>query len=423
MSSFQEYYPELREIAGYLLHNPELGYKEYKTSKKVLAEIAKISTNIKIEHYCKTGLKVMFDNHCPKTIGIIAELDSLYQPGHKDADPETGAAQACGHYTQVTTALALINELMKNDRLNEFGTNLAFIFTPAEEFVDLNWRKKHKLAGDFTYFGGKQEAIKLGVFDDIDYCVSVHAIGEDFERRTIEINCDLAGFNFQYFDFFGKASHAAFAPEEGVNAQSIATLFTTALAFKRQQLKNPNQIRFNPVMIGDNTESINVIPDHVSMGTDIRYFDVEYAQQLMKQFNQAAEGCSLALGGNFKSETQVGYLPLRSNRDMNALVKNVFLRNDKISELIENRGYTMAAGDIGDVSYLMPTIQIGYGGWNGTIHGSDFKLVDPVFVLDIFPEFIFNSILEISNNLNKIRTYRRTNQEYLEQLNKMGAEK
>lgn len=423
MSSFQEYYPELQEIAEYLLHNPELGYKEYKTSKKVEAEIVKISTNIKVEHYCRTGLKVIFDNHRPKAIGIIAELDSLYQPAHKYADPETGAAQACGHYTQVTTALALINELVKNDRLKDFGTNLAFIFTPAEEFVDLNWRKRHKLAGDFTYFGGKQEAIKLGVFSDIDYCVSVHAIGEDFERRTIEINCDLAGFNFQYFDFFGKASHAAFAPESGINAQSIATLFTTTLAFKRQQLKNPNQIRFNPVMIGENTESINVISDHVSMGTDLRYFDVEYAQQLMKQFNQAAAGCSLALGGSFKSETQVGYLPLRSNRDMNMLVKNVFLNNDKISDLIENRGYTMAAGDIGDVSYLMPTIQIGYGGWNGTIHGCDFRLVDPIFVFDIFPEFVFNSILEISNNLNKIRFYHRARQEYLEQLNKMGAEK
>lgn len=282
MSSFQEYYPRMRELADYLLNNPELGYKEYKTSEAIEEAIHEITPMTKAEHFCNTGIKVVFNNHQTKTIGIIAELDSLYQPGHRNADSETGAAQACGHYTQVTIALALINELMKNDRLNEFGTNLAFIFTPAEEFVDLNWRKKHKLAGDFTYFGGKQEAIKLGVFDDIDYCVSVHAIGEDFERRTIEINCDLAGFNFQYFDFFGKASHAAFAPEEGVNAQSIATLFTTALAFKRQQLKNPNQIRFNPVMIGDNTESINVIPDHVSMGTDIRYFDVEYAQQLMK---------------------------------------------------------------------------------------------------------------------------------------------
>ena len=423
MSSFQEYYPELREIAGYLLHNPELGYKEYKTSKKVLAEITKISTNIKIEHYCKTGLKVMFDNHCPKTIGIIAELDSLYQPGHKDADPETGAAQACGHYTQVTTALALINELMKNDRLNEFGTNLAFIFTPAEEFVDLNWRKKHKLAGDFTYFGGKQEAIKLGVFDDIDYCVSVHAIGENFDQRTIEINCDLAGFNFQYFDFLGKASHAAFAPEAGINAQSIATLFTTALAFKRQQLKESNQIRFNPVRIGENTESINVIPDHIRMGTDLRYFDAEYAHQLMQQFTTAAAGCSSALGGNYQSEIQVGYLPLKSNRDMNALVKNTFLDSDEIPGLIENRGYTMAAGDIGDVSFLMPTIQIGYGGWNGTIHGVDFELVDPIFVLDLFPKFVFNCILKISNNLDKIEAYRRTKQEYLEELNKMGEVK
>lgn len=324
MSSFQEYYPRMRELADYLLNNPELGYKEYKTSEAIEEAIHEITPMAKAERFCNTGIKVVFNNHQTKTIGIIAELDSLYQPGHRNADSETGAAQACGHYTQVTIALAIMNELVKNKRIGDFGANLAFIFTPAEEFVDLEWRKKQKAEGKITYFGGKQEAIKLGVFDDVDYCVSVHAIGEDFERRTIEINCDLAGFNFQYFDFFGKASHAAFAPEEGVNAQSIATLFTTALAFKRQQLKNPNQIRFNPVMIGDNTESINVIPDHVSMGTDIRYFDVEYAQQLMKQFNQAAEGCSLALGGNFKSETQVGYLPLRSNRDMNALVKMYF---------------------------------------------------------------------------------------------------
>lgn len=94
--------------------------------------------------------------------------------------------------------------------------------SPSEEFVDLDWRQKQKDEGKLTYYGGKQEAIKQGVFDDIDYCVSVHAIGEQFKNRTIELNCDLAGFNFKYFDFYGKASHAAFAPEAGVNAQSIA---------------------------------------------------------------------------------------------------------------------------------------------------------------------------------------------------------
>ena len=100
----------------------------------------------------------MFNNHQTKTIGIIAELDSLYQPGHRNADSETGAAQACGHYTQVTIALAIMNELVKNKRIGDFGANLAFIFTPAEEFVDLEWRKKQKAEGKITYFGGKQEA-------------------------------------------------------------------------------------------------------------------------------------------------------------------------------------------------------------------------------------------------------------------------
>lgn len=419
MSSFQEYYPKLRELAGYLLHNPELGYKEYKTSKAIEEAIHEIVPTVKVEYFCNTGIKVVFNNHRAKTIGIIAELDSLYQPGHKYADSETGAAQACGHYTQVTTALAIMNELVKNSRLNEFGTNLAFVFTPAEEFVDLEWRKQQKAKGNLVYFGGKQEAIRQGIFDDIDYCISVHAIGENFDQRTIEINCDLAGFNFQYFDFYGKASHAAFAPEAGINAQSIATLFTNALALERQQIKNQNQIRFNPVILGDNTETINVIPDHVRMGTDLRYFNIDFAQHLMSQFKNAADGCSLALGGSYETETQVGYLPLKSSRSMNALVKRVFGMTDQIPNLIEDRGYTMAAGDIGDVSFLMPTIQIGYGGWNGTIHGSDFKLVDPVFVLDIFPGFVFRCILNISNNLDKIQNYHRTKEEYLTKLDKM----
>ncbi|MBT8938439.1 M20/M25/M40 family metallo-hydrolase [Lactobacillus delbrueckii subsp. bulgaricus] len=419
MSEFEKYYPKISNLSTKLLDNPELGFKEYQTSKLIEDEIKSISPSIKVEHYLGTGLKVIFDNHKPKTIGIIAEMDDLYQPKHFKANPETGAAHACGHYTQVGIALAMINEIVKAERLKEFGTNLAFIFTPAEEFVDLDWRQEQKAKHKLDYFGGKQEAIKQGLFDHINYCVSVHAIGEEFKQRTVEINCDLAGFNFKYFDFYGEASHAAFAPESGVNAQSIATLFTTALALQRQQIKNPNRIRFNPVVIGENTESINVIPDHVKMGSDLRFFDIKYVQSLMKKFDQAAQGCASALGGKAKITTQVGYLPLHSNREMNALVKDTFLQEDRIPGLIENRGYTMAAGDIGDVGFIMPTIQIGYGGWTGTIHGSDFKLIDPEFVLKIFPEFVFNSTLNISNHLEKIDEYHHTKREYLKALKKM----
>ena len=85
MSSFQEYYPRMRELADYLLNNPELGYKEYKTSEAIEEAIHEITPMVKVEHFCTTGIKVVFNNHQTKTIGIIAELDSLYQPGHRNA--------------------------------------------------------------------------------------------------------------------------------------------------------------------------------------------------------------------------------------------------------------------------------------------------------------------------------------------------
>ncbi|MBA1394336.1 carboxypeptidase, partial [Lactobacillus sp. XV13L] len=147
MSNFQKKYPKIAEIADFLLHNPELGYKECKTSERIEDEIHQISPRLKVEHYLKTGLRVTLPNNKQKTIGIIAEMDSLYQPNHKLADANTGAAQACGHYTQVTTALAIMNEVVANHRLEDFGANLAFIFTPSEEFVDLAWRKQQKETG------------------------------------------------------------------------------------------------------------------------------------------------------------------------------------------------------------------------------------------------------------------------------------
>lgn len=57
MSSFQEYYPRMRELADYLLNNPELGYKEYKTSEAIEEAIHEITPMVKVEHFCNTGIK------------------------------------------------------------------------------------------------------------------------------------------------------------------------------------------------------------------------------------------------------------------------------------------------------------------------------------------------------------------------------
>lgn len=420
MNSYAEYYPKAREIADKIFNHPELGWKEHATSELVEAEIQRLNPNITIEHFCGTGLQVRFDQGRDRTIAFIAELDAVYQPHHPQADPDSGAAHACGHFTQTTVALSLIHALSTTDALSQFTTNVVFIFVPAEEYVDLPYRQQLRAAGKITYFGGKPEAMKRGVFDDIDLAVCIHAIGEEFTKRTVELNCDLAGFNFKYYDFNGRASHAGFDPFSGVNAYSISSLFDTATGMLRQQVKDTELIRFNPVMI-DADMSINVIPDHVKIGTDVRYLNLDYANTIMGRLDHAALGAAQALGGSVDITTEVGYLPFRQNHAMNAQVKAVYDETPAIEDIITDRGAIAAAGDIGDLGFMLPSIQISHGGFHGTIHGADFQLVDPEFVLQILPEFVMHSMQRITQHLDTIDLYHRPYADYAATLAKMEA--
>lgn len=419
MNAFEKFYDHAQEIATRIFEHPELGYKEIKTSQLVEKEIHAIDPSIKVQHFCKTGIKVAFDNGKEKTLAFVAELDAVYVPGHFCADKESGAAHACGHFTQTTVALSMMNALVKEGKLADFGTNLTFVFVPAEEYVDLAYREDLRDKGEIVYYGGKPEAMRQGVFDDIDLAVCIHAIGEKFSKRTIEINCDLAGFAYKYYDFKGRGSHAGFDPFSGINAYSISTLFNTALGLSRQQVKATELIRFNPVIMDANMTT-NVIPDHVRVGTDVRYMNMAYGQEILGRIDQAAVGCAKALGGSVDITTEVGYLPFIQNRPMNEIVYETYQQTAAIEDIITDRGGIAAAGDIGDLGYLLPSIQISHGGFEGAIHGVDFQLIDSQFVLQILPEFVFTSMENISNQIERVPLYKKTFAEYEEHIQQMG---
>src|SRR5699024_93294 len=61
--------------------------------------------------------------------------------------------------------------------------------------------------------------------------------------------------------------------------------------------------------------------------------------------------------------------------------REAFAEDEAITHLIEDRGAIAAAGDAGDLSFMMPTVQLSYGGFDRVIHGRDFRLRDPVPVL------------------------------------------
>lgn len=409
--NFKDSYPKLLEFTEDLFNHPELGYKEFRSSQAVIDYLTDINPTIEYETFARTGIKVQLTKDKTHTLAFIAELDAVYSPSHFNSDPNTGAAHNCGHFTQVAIALALYEYYIKTGDQLDYSYNLCFIFLPAEEYLDLDFRRELRANGDISYLGGKPEAMSLGVFDDIDLAISVHSIGETFDQPTIEVNCDLAGFLYKYYTFEGKASHAGFDPFSGVNAYNISSLFNVALGLRRQQFRDTQSIRINPIVM-DSHMSTNVIPNYIKIGTDLRAKTVDYMQEVALQLDEIAQGSALALGGNVQIETEMGYLPFNQNRYLNSMVEDVFKDFPDIPGIIDDRGSIAAAGDIGDLAFMIPCVQISYSGFTGTIHGDDFKMIDPEFVLQTFPLFLTKVLDKYSKELDYTKLYRRSFAEY-----------
>lgn len=411
---FEERFEEMKTIATHIFDNPELGYKEWKTKELVETFLKKENADAELAYFSTTGIKTYLSKDKPVTMAFIAELDAVYAPSHFNSDKETGAAHNCGHFTQITSALSLYAYLAETKIYENWNYNVCFVFVPAEEYLDLEYREKLKAQGEIVYFGGKPEAMRLGVFDDIDFGVCVHSIGEEFSEPTIEIDCDLAGFLYKHYRFEGKAAHAGFDPFSGVNAYSMSTLFNVGLGLMRQQVRDDQLVRFNPIVMASDM-STNVIPNHVTIGTDLRTKSTDYMKTVAKRLDDVALGSAQALGGKVEIETQMGYLPFVQDRYLNTFVKSAFEENNKITALIDDRGGIAAAGDIGDLAFMFPCIQISYGGFAGTIHGDDFKMTDEAFVLTTFPEFLSEVLVKL-NDVDTDKLYKRSFTAYEELL-------
>jgi amidohydrolase len=407
---FKEQYEEIKGIARTIFDNPELGYKEFKTKQTVIDYLKKVNPGILFEEFSKTGLKIKLSSDKTFTIAFIAELDAVYAPSHKWADKTTGAAHNCGHYTQVAIALALYHYLIQSQAYKNYDFNLAFIFIPAEEYLDLAYRDELLANGEISYYGGKPEAMKLGVFDDIEVGICVHAMGGEFAERTIEVNCDLVGFLYKKYTFHGKATHAGFDPFSAKNAYSMSTLFNVALGLARQQLKDSEMVRINPIVMKSDM-STNVIPNHITIGSDLRTQSVKYMKEAANKMDDAARGSALALQGEVSIKTQMGYLPFKQDRYLSEFVVQAFEKNNEITAILKNNAIS-AAGDIGDLSFMIPCIQIGYSGFTGTIHGDDFIDIDSEYIFGIFPRFLSQVFEVLNGKIDQTKLYKRSYKDY-----------
>ncbi len=406
----QNCFDEIVSLSKSIFLNPELGYKEFETKKKIIKFVKKYASDGQIQEFSTTGLKISLPKVKSKSfhLALVAELDAVYSPSHFSSDKSTGAAHNCGHHAQVGIMLMVLRSLVGSGLYKSLNYNISFIFTPAEEYVDLGYREELIKKGVIKYLGGKPEAMSLGVFDDIDCAILAHSMGGDVPGRVIELGCTLVGFLYKKYGFKGKPAHAGFAPFEGVNAYSMSTLFNTGLGLLRQQLNDSTLIRMNPIVLDANM-STNVICDYIMLGTDIRGSTIDAIIDIAKKLDTLAQGSAYSLCGEVSITTQQGYLPFIQDAYLTQQAKIAYDHFLGISELIMNHS-SCAAGDVGDLSYMIPCIQVGFSGFSGTIHGQDFKEADVEYIYNIFPNYILHFLKNLK--LERAHLYKRTYKDY-----------
>jgi len=274
----------------------------------------------------------------PLTVAICAEYDALPVVGH-----------ACGHNliagAAVTAALAL------RPVAAELGLRDVVVGTPAEE-----------------HGGGKVLLLERGVFADADLALMVHALPAGHGYNPQGTTTQAVG---RYrATFTGRGSHAAAAPDRGVNAADAAVVAQVAIGLLRQQIPGDHRIA---AVVAHGGDATNIIPETAVVDFECRAFTMPEFDDLLERVRRCFEAGALATGATLHIEaTEPVYEPLEHD--------DVLCRH--WAGALETLGYDAAPGggprggstDMGNVSRVVPSIHpwVSLPGVDAPIHTADF---------------------------------------------------
>lgn len=309
---------ELIQISSTLHANPETAFKEFRSAALLCDTLD--GYGFAVERGVG-GLETAFraeaqGNGSGPAIAILAEYDALPDIGH-----------ACGHNIIATSAIGAA--IAVKQVLGELPGRVVVIGTPAEE------------GG-----GGKVILLERGVFQDIDAAMMVHPAS-----RTMVLRGSLASTRLR-IEFSGKASHAAAAPEDGINALDAVILTFTNVNALRLHLKPDARVHG---IITNGGSAANIIPDYAAATFSVRAASQKYALEVLERVIQCAQAAGMATGATLKHSTRPGYAQMIPNQTMaRAFADN--WRAIQVEVHAPRPNERMGSTDMGNVSQALPGI-------------------------------------------------------------------
>lgn len=231
-------------------------------------------------------------------IAILGEFDALpalsQAPGIAEHQPleDGGNGHGCGH--NLLGAAALLAATALKDWLTENGikARVRYYGCPAEE-------------------GGaaKTYMVREGLFDDVDAAISWHPAtftGVNEARSLANTRID--------FTFYGKAAHAAGAPELGRSALDAVELMNIGVNYLREHI--PDSARVHYAYLDAGGVAANVVQAKAVVRQLIRASTLPELQDLIARVRKIAEGAALMTETQVTSQVFSGVSNLLGNRPL-----------------------------------------------------------------------------------------------------------
>ena len=251
-------------------------------------------------------------------MAVLCEYDALPGIGH-----------GCGH--NIIAAAGLGAGLAAATVVAACGGRLEVMGTPAEE------------GG-----GGKVIMGDRGAFDGVDVALAVHPAGFDLVQPDV---IAIATYEVEYF---GRAAHAAAAPQRGRNALDAAVLGYNAVAALRQHIAPTDRIHGVFLKAGDKA---NIVPDHTLAQWFVRSATATSLQALKVRVLACLEAGAAAAGCTMEvRQPWPEYTDLRSNGPLGELYRANSARLGRPLDDPTAANRLIVSTDMGNVSYRVPTI-------------------------------------------------------------------
>jgi len=261
------------EMANQIWRNPELAWREFKSSRLQASfledEGFSITWNV---GGINTAFVAEWGEGKP-ILGFIGEYDAL--PGlsqknqpTKEAIEDGAPGHGCGHNLLGTGAVASAVAVQKWLQSNARSGTVRYYGCPAEERGS-----------------GKVYMARAGAFDDLDAALNFHPGGSNEPSKGGAV-----GVNAIYYRFFGRAAHAGGAPHKGRSALDAVELMNVGVNYLREHVKDDVRMHY---IITEGGKAPNIVPEEAEVYYYIRAAKPDYLAEVVDRVRKVAEGAAM----------------------------------------------------------------------------------------------------------------------------------